>query len=103
MTKTGGLKPKICVIGIPGPVADNKAVCCMIPRWPEVNGEEIRKEFGFEKAVLINDFIAAGFGVLSLDRDDVVLINDVKSDEKGTKIVIGPGTGLGEGILFFNS
>ena len=44
----------------------------MIPKWPEVNGEEIKNKFGFKKAVLINDFIAAGFGVASLKESEYV-------------------------------
>ena len=58
----------MCVLGIPGPVSDNKAVCCMIPKWPEVIGQEIKEQLGLKKAVLINDFIAAGYGIASLSH-----------------------------------
>ena len=38
----------------------------MIPKWPKVDGEKIRQENGLDKVVLINDFIAAGYGVAAL-------------------------------------
>ena len=63
------------MIGIPGPVADNKAICCMIPRWPEVNGQEINEILGLKETVLINDFIAAGYGVASLNEFESLQLN----------------------------
>ena len=97
---------KICVIGIPGPVDDerNTAVCPMIPRWPEVEGIQIKDALGLQKCVLINDFIAAGYGVASLHPNESVQLNSGCTPKpNATKIVIGPGTGLGEALLLFNT
>lgn len=49
---------------------------------------------------MINDFIAAGYGVASLSTDEYVQIgSEVKAEPKGPIAVVGPGTGLGEAYL----
>ena len=42
----------------------------MIPSWSEVDGEDLRSKYGFKKFVLINDFIAAGYGIAALKEDE---------------------------------
>ena len=94
--------PLYAVIGIAGPVNNNEIISLTnIPHWPRFSGEEIAKEFNLKKCVLLNDFICNGYGVqadLKLNEDYVPL-NDVKSQEGGPKLMIGPGTGLGMGYL----
>jgi glucokinase len=45
--------------------------------------------------VLVNDFEAQSLALPSLDDSDLQLIGDVNMAEIGTKVVVGPGTGLG--------
>lgn len=57
--------------------------------------------------LLINDFVAAGYGVRRLKPQDSTALGaskEVKLHEgaKSIKVVIGPGTGLGQGILVRN-
>lgn len=58
-----------------------------------------------DKFILINDFIAAGYGVASLQENDYKILGDstAKIRDEYPKLVIGPGTGLGESILFWDS
>jgi len=44
----------------------------MIKQWGQISGEQIRKENNLEKFVMINDFIAAGYGVASLGPHEYV-------------------------------
>lgn len=45
--------------------------------------------------MLINDFTAAGYGILPLKEKDFIRLDDNQIVEGGVKVVIGPGTGLG--------
>jgi len=46
----------------------------MIKQWDQIFGEEIMFENKLEKFVMINDFIAAGYGVASLESNEYVQI-----------------------------
>ena len=57
------------------------------------------KSFAF-----INDFLAAGYGCSILKKDQYVALNEAgkkyeDNQKKTVKVVIGPGTGLGQGLL----
>ena len=60
----------------------------------------VQAEFGIEKVVFLNDFEAAGFGCLELQAHEYVQLNPGIDPVPGQrKVVMGPGTGLGEAIL----
>lgn len=42
---------------------------------------------------LINDFVAQGYGMLTLGDDEVTRLNDVEPEEHGTIACVGAGTG----------
>ena len=94
--------PLYAVFGIPGPVKNNEVLSLTnIQHWPKFNGEELAKQFQIKKVMLLNDFTCNGYGIqtdLKLNEDYIVL-NDVKQQENGAKLIIGPGTGLGMGYL----
>ena len=61
--------------------------------------------FGLKACRFINDFEAAGYGIANLLPEDSVKVggNGVLSEASlSVKAVIGPGTGLGEGLLIKN-
>ena len=94
--------PLYAVFGIPGPVKSNEVLhITNIPHWPKFSGKELAELFNLKKVVLLNDFACNGYGVqtdLKLGEDYVIL-NDVKPEENGPKLILGPGTGLGMGYL----
>lgn len=47
----------------------------------------------------INDFAAAGYGLCLLRHSDAIKLDQVQPEKGGTMVVMGPGTGLGEGYL----
>ena len=52
--------------------SSNTAWCSMIKKWGVISGEDIRKQNNLEQFVMINDFIAAGYGVASLNSQEYV-------------------------------
>ena len=94
--------PLYAVFGIPGPVKNNEVLSITnIPHWPKFSGEELANLFKIKKFILLNDFTCNGYGVqtdLKLNEDYIIL-NNVKADKNGPKLIIGPGTGLGMGYL----
>jgi glucokinase len=51
---------------------------------------------------LINDFQAVGYGIDGLGDADVVTLQTGVEQPEGPRVVIGAGTGLGEGLLVWN-
>uniref|UniRef100_A0A7S3I8B3 Glucokinase n=1 Tax=Favella ehrenbergii TaxID=182087 RepID=A0A7S3I8B3_9SPIT len=52
-----------------------------------------------DKFELVNDFVAAGHGLLQLQEKDYERLNRSPIEEGGVKVVLGPGTGHGQGYL----
>ena len=94
--------PLYAVIGIAGPVNNNEVLSITnIPHWPRFNGDDLAKVFNFKQCVILNDFICNGYGIQSNLKlnEDYIALNEVKPQEGGAKLMIGPGTGLGMGFL----
>ena len=96
--------PRIGVVGIAGAVTYNTVLTVNIPHWPVSDGCAIAEICGFDSFVFINDFIAAGYGISTLQKHDVTHIGAsgeafLNEGANSVKIVIGPGTGLGQGVL----
>lgn len=58
--------PKIGVIGIAGEVKNNVVCTTNIPHWKPTDGRAIAQEFAMDSFELVNDFVAAGHGLLQL-------------------------------------
>ena len=70
-----------------------------VTHWATVDGRAISQSLVIPEFILINDFAAAGYGVLTLKEKDYIRLTDIQPVEGGVKVVMGPGTGLGEGII----
>lgn len=64
-----------------------------------IRGSELQKELGIGKAEIINDFVAQGYGILTLADDEVTYLHDVKPTPGAPIACLGAGTGLGECFL----
>lgn len=91
--------PTVGVVGIAGEVKNNIVCTTNIPQWGPTDGKHVAQEFGMEKLELVNDFVAAGHGLLQLQEKDYDRLNRNPIDESGVKVVLGPGTGHGQGFL----
>ncbi|RMF54527.1 hypothetical protein D6745_04895, partial [Candidatus Woesearchaeota archaeon] len=69
----------------------------------EVNRKEILRSTPLRKVLLLNDFEAVGYGINTLEKKDLLVVNKGKPALRRTKAVIGAGTGLGKSILVYNA
>ena len=85
--------------GVAGPVNENRCRATNLP-WV-IDGNTLTTHINTPKVQLLNDVEALGHGILLLNPEETELVNG-QPIEKGTKVLVAPGTGLGEGILFWD-
>jgi glucokinase len=87
--------------GIAGPVIDNRCETTNLP-WV-VDGQAIAKQFEIPRVQLLNDLEATAYGILWLRSDEMEVLNVGNPPKKRQALaLIAAGTGLGEGILFWD-
>ena len=87
--------------GVAGPVLDGKVSVTNLP-WL-LSEDSLKKILQTDRVKLINDLEATSLGMLHLKEDDFEILQKGDANaRKGTIAVIAPGTGLGEGILFWD-
>ncbi|CAK4096408.1 unnamed protein product [Aphanomyces euteiches] len=91
--------PVCCVLACAGPVLNNSVVFTNIAFGWSINGENLQRELGIETVKLINDFVAMGYGLLTLREHEYLVLNDVPREEGAPIATVGAGTGLGECFL----
>lgn len=96
---SGDARPKAAAFAVAGPVKNRR--CTMTNLGWTIDAAEVESEFGIRSTVL-NDFEAVGYGVPVLTENDLLVLHDVPAEDKGPKVVLGPGTGLGEAMLFWD-
>jgi glucokinase len=102
--KNSILKPSLCCISAAGPVENN--FCKMTNLSWSIDGQEIKKAINIG-TLIINDFLAIGYGIPTLNIDDSKQITklphpdgSMPAPQNGaSKAVVGAGTGLGVGYL----
>lgn len=94
------LKPPLSAcFAVAGPVKDNVVRFTNRAAWT-IDGYSIEKEFGIKKVRLINDFVANGYGLLTLDEDkECIALQKAKKVKSAPIACIGAGTGLGQCFL----
>ena len=90
--------PKIACVGIAGP---NKGGVVKITNanWPEFRISDVEQALQLEHLLILNDFVANGYGVLCMPESFNLVINPGKPVVGGPKVLLGTGTGLGECIV----
>jgi len=91
----------VASLAVAGPV-DNNRVVFTNNNWT-IDGTAIAREFGIGEVMLMNDFVANGYGLLTLDLSpgskDVKLLQDAPKVPGAPMACVGAGTGLGEVFL----
>jgi glucokinase len=87
--------PEIAVLDFAGPVDAGRAVMTNAG-WDTTDGELVRR-FGFHQVRLLNDYAALALGLAHLGEADKLRIGPTRPDARGTRAVLGPGSGLGVG------
>ncbi len=93
----GSPLPEEASFAIAGVVEDQQVQATNIP-W-SVSARNLKKQLGFKRVVLLNDFEAAAWGILALDPDDLVRLGGGAPDPRGPKAILGAGTGLGQALI----
>jgi glucokinase len=94
-----GAEVDSAVFGVAGPVVDGETATTNLP-WV-IREADLQQRFGLRQVKLLNDLEATAYGVIQLTGADLYQINDAPPQE-GTKVVVAPGTGLGEAVLFYH-
>ena len=89
--------PKSFMLGVPGPVLGDALTFVNNP-W-SFSISSLKKEFGFKILKVVNDFAASSMAIPYLTEKDVVSVGSEEVFLDHPKVVIGPGTGLGVGIV----
>ncbi len=80
-------------------MTDNAASFTNRSSW-NISGAALEKAFDIPSVSIINDFQAAGYGLLTLGKGDVYTLQEGESGGDPSPIAcIGAGTGLGECYL----
>lgn len=89
----GAPVPKSLVFALAGPIGPESTQLTNCP-WV-VTPRQLIERFGLEHVILFNDFEALGLCLPGLKPKDLLAVGGALPPERGTKVVIGPGTGLG--------
>jgi glucokinase len=96
---TGAQASRAC-FGIAGPVSGRKAKTTNLP-W-SIDADVLESSLGIDRVRLINDFQSVGYGVEALQSQDIVTLQQGSEEPHGTRVIIGAGTGLGQGFLIWH-
>ena len=86
--------------GVAGPVIDGKSKTPNLP-WA-LDADELAGVVSVDSVKLINDLEATAYGVLTLDPDEFVTLNDGAAQQESGMAIIAAGTGLGEAIIYWD-
>lgn len=100
------VKVNSCCLAVAGPVSDNQINFTNREGWI-IDGTAIKSEFGIQSVKLVNDFVANGYGLLSLSKHELTVLQEGGRGGHGQShlpmVLVGAGTGLGECYLTPNS
>ncbi len=96
----GKSKPDRVSVGIAGPVVRGYAYLTNLG-WA-IDEKEIMENTGIQHVYLINDLKANAYGLGGLESKDILTIHEGDPELKGNAVIISPGTGLGEGAMYFD-
>ncbi len=95
-----GHKIRAAGFGVAGPVIDNRIHATNLP-WI-VDAEVLAQEVGVKSIVLVNDLGATGHSLEHLLPEDFCVLNVGTPLRGASRALLAAGTGLGEGILFWD-
>lgn len=83
-------------LGVAGPVRAGRAQVTNLPWF--IEAKEIALRCGVAYVHLINDFQAIGYGIDGLPECAFDILQPGRPQSHGARVIIGAGTGLGEGM-----
>lgn len=95
-----GTDPRAVVAAGAGPVKNG--TIRLTNAHLDLSEDELAKATGAQHTYVINDFTAAAWSVAEITAADVEVLQGEANPPKGTRLVVGPGTGLGVGALLYS-
>jgi glucokinase len=92
--------PRAAGFGVAGPVQGGRARVTKLP-WV-VMEKRLEREIGIAPVRLVNDFVAAAFGLPYLRPRQLATLRTGRPEPKGPIGLIGAGTGLGQAALVWS-
>eukprot|EP00051_Salpingoeca_urceolata_P000438 m.34093 g.34093 ORF g.34093 m.34093 type:complete len:408 (-) comp10624_c0_seq1:44-1267(-) len=93
-----GHLPLVACFAVAGPVDSNAVAFTNRSGWT-ICGTELQHRLKIREVCLINDFVANGYGLLTLTPKDVEVLQDAPVRGDAPIACVGAGTGLGECFL----
>ncbi len=93
-------KPQRACFAVAGPVENDTCRTTNLPWF--IDARKLEQWLHVPKVMLVNDFQAAALGVTLLGDDHLVSLGGGVRNPQGPIAVLGAGTGLGEGFLFWS-
>lgn len=90
-------QPLKACFAVAGPVHDNAANITNLP-WT-LSAGELSAALDMESIQLINDFEGIGYGIARLGDNDFFSLQEGRPEDRGTRVILGAGTGLGQCML----
>lgn len=91
------LIPRTAILAVAGPTI-GETFKLTNADWV-IDPARIIEQLGLDCVIVINDFEAQALALPDLTADDVQVIGGLLPPRRGTKLVLGPGTGLGASML----
>ena len=96
--KTLDVHPRAAAFGVAGPVFDGVVKTTNLP-WT-IDAAILSKRIGVKRTAILNDLEAHAHGIDKLVRSkDLATVQKGQYEHLSDKVLIGPGTGLGEAII----
>jgi glucokinase len=96
----GSEKIRAAGFGVAGPVINNRIRTTNLP-WI-IDAETLARQVGVNSIVLVNDLGATGHSLEHLPPEDFCVLNSGQPVPGASRALLAAGTGLGEGILFWD-
>jgi glucokinase len=87
------VRPRSAVLAIAAPVKGEEIRLTNCP-WT-VRPQVLIDRLGFDEVVILNDFEAQALAVIAIGPDHLVQVGGGTADPDASRVVLGPGTGLG--------
>lgn len=87
-----------CCFAVAGPVQNNRINFTNRDGWI-IDRNTIETDFQIPRVQLVNDFVASGYGLLSLSDEELITLQEGKKRDNAPVALVGAGTGLGECYL----
>ena len=94
------VKPRSAILAVAGPIKSDEIPLTNCP-WV-IRPKAMISDLGFDDVLVVNDFEAQALAAAALPLDDHKLLGTVKDETVGSRVILGPGTGLGVGGLLYS-